>query len=198
MDKGARSRADGGPDFLGSPDVPEVVGLTPKVGVKSKLRTGGNIPSEKAKKKPKRQNMGKPSVEAPANPRVHKRAGTPAEMTEGQENARGSHATDADLDAAVGSSERSRQRLFYIEFCSGPNSRLGNQSGTPDEHCEVMRLTEAEDMTTQEGKTFTVAKTEEFEQEMKKHGAATDRRTSLWISMPCTGGSPWQHVNETV
>eukprot|EP00959_Pyramimonas_sp_CCMP1952_P108394 2266501-Pyramimonas_sp.AAC.1 len=56
-------------------------------------------------------------------------------------------------DAAAGSSERSQRRLF-IEFCCGPNSRLGNQALIPDGQCKVARLTENKDMTTKEGKAF--------------------------------------------
>eukprot|EP00959_Pyramimonas_sp_CCMP1952_P446644 9352096-Pyramimonas_sp.AAC.1 len=39
------------------------------------------MPNKKAKKKPKRQNKGKPPADSPANPRVHNRAGTPAEAS---------------------------------------------------------------------------------------------------------------------
>eukprot|EP00959_Pyramimonas_sp_CCMP1952_P381919 8003202-Pyramimonas_sp.AAC.1 len=53
-------------------------------------------------------------------------------------------------------------------------------------------------MTTKEGKAFAVAKIIEFEKELKSKGLTTDRRRALWISMPCTGGSPWQYVNEAM
>eukprot|EP00959_Pyramimonas_sp_CCMP1952_P156005 3263019-Pyramimonas_sp.AAC.1 len=109
----------------------------------------------------------------------------------------GSDAMIAALDGAAGSSERSRQRLF-IEFCCGPNSRLGNQALMPDGQCKVVRLTEKEDMTTKEGKAFAVAKIIELEKEFRCEGLATDRRITLWISIPCTGGPPWQYVNEAM
>eukprot|EP00959_Pyramimonas_sp_CCMP1952_P147204 3080929-Pyramimonas_sp.AAC.1 len=51
-------------------------------------------------------------------------------------------------------------------------------------------------MTTKEGKAFAVAQIEEFEKEMKRQGNATDKRITLWISIPWTGGSPRQYVNE--
>eukprot|EP00959_Pyramimonas_sp_CCMP1952_P076495 1598308-Pyramimonas_sp.AAC.1 len=93
-------------------------------------------------------------------------------------------------DAAVGSSGTSRQRLL-IEFRCGPNSRLGNQVFIPDGHCKVGPLTENEDMTTKEGKAFAVAKIVGLERDMIRKCLATDKRITLWVSMPCTGGSPW-------
>eukprot|EP00959_Pyramimonas_sp_CCMP1952_P018773 396752-Pyramimonas_sp.AAC.1 len=68
----------------------------------------------------------------------------------------------------------------------------------PDGQCKVVRLTEKEEMTTEERKTFTVAKTIEFEKELRCKGLTTDRRMTLWISMPCAGGPPWQCVNEAM
>eukprot|EP00959_Pyramimonas_sp_CCMP1952_P095065 1988277-Pyramimonas_sp.AAC.1 len=99
--------------------------------------------------------------------------------------------------AAVGSRETSRQRLCVV-FCCGPDRRLGNQAFIPDQHCAVVRLTENEDMTTKEGKAFAAAKLEEFNKEMKSRGQASDKRITFGISIPCTGGSPWQYVSEAV
>eukprot|EP00959_Pyramimonas_sp_CCMP1952_P416292 8721951-Pyramimonas_sp.AAC.1 len=53
-------------------------------------------------------------------------------------------------------------------------------------------------MTTKEGQAFAVAKIIEFDKELKSKGLTTDRRLTLWISMPCTGGPPWQCVNEAM
>ena len=42
--------------------------LKPRLGYHSKLRQGGKIPGKKARKKPKRQNKGKPPLDAPPRP----------------------------------------------------------------------------------------------------------------------------------
>eukprot|EP00959_Pyramimonas_sp_CCMP1952_P359044 7517987-Pyramimonas_sp.AAC.1 len=68
----------------------------------------------------------------------------------------------------------------------------------PDGQCKVVRLTGKEDMPTKEGKAFAVAKIIEIETELRFKGLTIDRRITLWISMPCAGGSKWQCVNETM
>eukprot|EP00959_Pyramimonas_sp_CCMP1952_P083676 1749592-Pyramimonas_sp.AAC.1 len=65
----------------------------------------------------------------------------------------------------------------------------------PDGQCKMARLTEKEYMTTQEGKAFAVAKIVEFGK-IRRKGLTTDKRMTLWISMPCTGGPPRHYVNE--
>ena len=89
--------------------------------------------------------------------------------------------------AAGGSrtSTRSRKRLL-LEFCCGPESKLGNRSNMVDNDCVVIRLTEEHDMTTEFGYMYAISRIREHE----------GHHITLWGSMPCTGGSPWQYVNE--
>ena len=68
-----------------------------------------------------------------------------------------------------------------VEFCCGPDSLLG-QPGPCTRGCEVIRLTEKDDVTTPSG----LARALE---------AVEYPGVFLWASMPCTGGSPWQHIN---
>jgi len=69
-----------------------------------------------------------------------------------------------------------------IEFCCGPDSVLGKPSSAA-QGCEVIRLTEKEDVTT--GRGLRIA----------AEACAFKPNVMLWASMPCTGGSPWQKLN---
>eukprot|EP00959_Pyramimonas_sp_CCMP1952_P134933 2823548-Pyramimonas_sp.AAC.1 len=53
-------------------------------------------------------------------------------------------------------------------------------------------------MATKEGRAFAVARIIEFDKEIKSKGLTADRRITLWISILCTGGCPWQSVNEAM
>ena len=71
-----------------------------------------------------------------------------------------------------------------VEFCCGRNSRLGRpfpwNSG-----CETIRLTMDEDVTTERGLNFAINAVSD-----------TSLPVLLWISIPCTGGCSWKHVNK--
>jgi len=54
-----------------------------------------------------------------------------------------------------------------------------------DPECLVVRLTQDIDMTTPSGLQYGLNIVREF-----------DGPIALWASIPCTGGSPWQYVNE--
>ena len=77
------------------------------------------------------------------------------------------------------------ERLL-LEYCCGPQSKIGNPRNFLDESCKVIRYTENEDMRTDQGRKLALADIREFK----------GKHISLWGSMPCTGGSPWQYVNE--
>ena len=85
--------------------------------------------------------------------------------------------------------KRSTQRLdpikpnrTLVECCCGPNSRLGRTKLKPRD-TRVVRITEDDDMTTEKGLKKTC-------------DAVKDTNALLWGSLPCTGGSPWQHLNK--
>eukprot|EP00975_Prorocentrum_lima_P048640 10176674-Prorocentrum_lima.AAC.1 len=61
-------------------------------------------------------------------------------------------------------------------------SRIGSKA--PDD-CRVVRLTEQKDMTSDEGVEYALG-------EIKK---TKEKGILLWASIPCSGGSSWQHIN---
>lgn len=73
-----------------------------------------------------------------------------------------------------------------IEFCCGANSRLGDTKFQLD-GCIVIRLTLEHDLTTNEGMEFAMKAIKDTPRGMYLH---------LWGSIPCTAGSPWQHINK--
>ena len=68
-----------------------------------------------------------------------------------------------------------------VEFCTSENSKIGGMRYTKD-GCSVMRCSLKDDVTTNKGlkRAF---------DGVRKPGYL------LWASMPCIGGSPWQHIN---
>ena len=73
-----------------------------------------------------------------------------------------------------------------IEFCCDENSKLGQKGMYAESRgCNVVRVTEANDVTTDQGLTFVEDIID------KCHGPST----ILFAAMPCTGGSPWGNIN---
>ena len=72
-------------------------------------------------------------------------------------------------------------KRHVVEFCRGPGSKIGNKTYFRD-GCSVTRITEDDDVTTPQGLR-------------KALGAVKQENCTLWVSMPCTGGSPWQHIH---
>ena len=68
-----------------------------------------------------------------------------------------------------------------VEFCCSPDSLMGLPT-VESRGCRVVRITEADDVTTEEGLA-------------KALHAALLPLCLLWASIPCTGGCPWQRVN---
>ena len=68
-----------------------------------------------------------------------------------------------------------------VEFCTNEDSRMGEEQYGSD-GCKITRLTIKDDVTTPEGR----------DKAMKAVGG---KNTLLWVSIPCTGGSPWQNLN---
>ena len=73
-----------------------------------------------------------------------------------------------------------------IEFCCGVNSRLGDTKFQLD-GCIVIRLTLEHDLTTDEGMEYAMKAIRDTPRGVYLH---------LWGSIPCTAGSPWQHINK--
>ena len=72
-------------------------------------------------------------------------------------------------------------RRNIVEFCCGPNSRIGHKKYQKD-GCHVTRITEDDDVTTNKGL-------------YKAIQAVRQENCLLWVSIPCTGGSLWQNIN---
>ena len=69
-----------------------------------------------------------------------------------------------------------------VEFCCGENSRLGQpRLGLPG--CKVIRLTAKDDLRTAAGREAAI------------RAVSDNPDVLLWVSIPCTGGCPWQKVN---
>jgi hypothetical protein len=71
-----------------------------------------------------------------------------------------------------------------VEFCCGPNSRIGLRT-KHSEGCRVIRITEDLDANSHDG--FALAAK-----------GCTNARALLYASIPCTGGSSWQHINKDI
>ena len=72
-----------------------------------------------------------------------------------------------------------------VEYCCGPDSLLGRQTGEQSGYA-VVRLTAEQDMTTLSGMEYAKKEIESTPKGQYIH---------LWSSMPCAAGSPWQHMN---
>ena len=73
-----------------------------------------------------------------------------------------------------------------IEFCCSENSVLG-QPKFVRTGCRVFRLTIVDDLTTEAGLQAALRAVT---------SAAPGEYIHLWASLPCTAGSPWQHLNK--
>ena len=70
-----------------------------------------------------------------------------------------------------------------LEYCAGEKSLLG-QATENSKNCEVKRVTEKLDATSDAGHKFSL------------DTVCTSKLPGfLWTSIPCTGGSSWQFIN---
>ena len=95
-------------------------------------------------------------------------------------------ATKENAPAAPGCSSRGLNRTL-IEFCCGPDSKLG-QDRAAASGCNVVRVTEKEDATTEACKNMLLG----LIRNLRRVG---DHPIFLFASIPCTGGSAWQNLN---
>ena len=90
-----------------------------------------------------------------------------------------------------GEGDSSYDRIM-IEYCCSENSKLGEESRKQAKGCKVIRVTKDDDATRGECVTKTVKRVEEFMKSNPKN--KTD--LMIYISLPCTGGCPWNNVNK--
>ena len=85
-------------------------------------------------------------------------------------------------EVAADEDEVALAAAHIIEFCTSPDSRMGDPTNTLN-GCTVTRLTLDDDLTTDAGYA-------RGEKAVRDNPGAL-----LWGSIPCTGGSPWQNLN---
>ena len=68
-----------------------------------------------------------------------------------------------------------------VEFCTSENSQIGDKRYTKD-GCSVTRCSLKDSVTTNKGLKRAL-------------DGVRKPKCLLWASMPCIGGSPWQHIN---
>ena len=127
------------------------------------------MPAVRQKKKPKRKNKGKPNAGL-----RHPGANTNTKTEPGGAavgglcsdyvavNDAGVAAVDATAAARRGYGSDHPRRHLLIDFCCGPDSRLGNSANMVDDLCKVVRLTEEQDMTTASGYEYAMRQVREF------------------------------------
>ena len=77
-----------------------------------------------------------------------------------------------------------RSNRIMVELCTSASSRLGRR--TVHSHgCEVVRVTIDDDLTTDIG----------LHKALDAVKAFVGPNILVWVSIPCTGGSPWQRIN---
>ena len=76
---------------------------------------------------------------------------------------------------------------LLIEVCCGPRSKLGDSRYRDNGDCRVVRITILDDFRLDTGLAKAMNAIDEF------HGPPS--AILAWISLPCTGGCAWQHVN---
>ena len=78
-----------------------------------------------------------------------------------------------------------------IEFCCGPDSKLGDRSRKFSKDCSVIRCTEERDVTSRSNRM-------DIRNEVIRAIECSTVQPCpvlIWISIPCTGGTTWSYVN---
>ena len=89
--------------------------------------------------------------------------------------------------------ESSRPQGFnrvIVEFCCGPDSKLGTPRPA-SEGCHVHRVTIQDDAT----RNSTIHKLVQHTRALCDEGGDTTKPILVYASLPCTGGSPWNRMN---
>ena len=84
-----------------------------------------------------------------------------------------------------------RHSRVLVEFCCGPESKLGDRSRKASRNCHVIRCTEDRDVTVRANRM-------DIRNALETAVACCDKSPCpilVWISIPCTGGTTWSYVN---
>ena len=85
---------------------------------------------------------------------------------------------------ATMSAPRLKAKRLIVELCTSDSSRIGART-LHSKDCEVVRVTIKDDLTTERGVRKALDAIREF----------PGYDILVWVSIPCTGGSPWQRIN---
>ena len=78
---------------------------------------------------------------------------------------------------------------MLVEYCCSEDSKLG-QLRRSSKGCYVLRVTEADDARTEECRDMIVKRVKDFRKRVP------DGKILFYVSLPCTGGCPWNHINK--
>ena len=93
---------------------------------------------------------------------------------------------DTELHALINPALIAYPERTLIEFCCGPDSKLGQtQTIKHAKGCTVIRVMVEHDVATKEGLQFV----------LDIINKCDGPSTYMWASMPCTGGTTWNHMN---
>lgn len=81
---------------------------------------------------------------------------------------------------------RTQANILLLEWCCFDALFFGMPSHESNT-CSVVRLTEREDMTTDYGFRFA---------QSAVNNSGKDNMVLIWSAIPCTGGPPWQNINQ--
>ena len=84
------------------------------------------------------------------------------------------------------------QTRVLLEVCCSPESKLGEVTRKAAHGCKVIRITKDDDVLDPQTRKL-IARQVLYELRYLPKG-----RLLVWASLPCTGGTPWIHVNKTI
>ena len=85
------------------------------------------------------------------------------------------------------------QTRVLLEVCCSPESKLGEVTRKAAHGCKVIRITKDDDVLDPQTRKLIVRQVLNELRYLPK-----GRRLLVWASLPCTGGTPWIHVNKTI
>ena len=82
--------------------------------------------------------------------------------------------------------ERRGRRLWLVEICCSPMSKLSDVSTEAAVGCRVIQFTEKQSLLDDEYQLYVASIVNDF---------PVSNDVLLWLSLPCTGDTSWSHVN---
>ena len=85
-----------------------------------------------------------------------------------------------------GPAAKSDTKRLIVEVCCHPESKLSQTNRKWSDGCEVLQFTKEFDLNEVENQTRIASYVNPFKGDVKP---------LIWISLPCTGGTPWTYIN---